>query len=207
MNGRGYIINYYWFVSLRLSLGSFHIKSTYQINKWTRGMIGNCLKKRVNLDAGRFRFGSRVCDEWNKKGNLDHYLRDNRGFKEVMLTLSSLESFAWTATRIVCMVSSLHGLATVLGKLSHPTLIDLHFFQIWQSCSISWKTKKNLVEVTHQVLHSLSEVSHPVLHSLSELTHQVLHSLSEVTPTRCYTHWVTSPTRCCNHWVKSPTRC
>jgi len=52
-------------------------------------------KKRVNLDAGQFIFGNRVCDEWNKllgwvvnvesmnelKGNLDHNLRDNRGFK------------------------------------------------------------------------------------------------------------------------------
>jgi len=44
----------------------------------------------VNLDAGKFSFGNRVCVEWNKlpgwvinvenmnnfKGNLDHYLRD-----------------------------------------------------------------------------------------------------------------------------------
>jgi len=29
-------------------------------------MIRNCLKKRVNLDAGKFSFGNRVCDEWNK---------------------------------------------------------------------------------------------------------------------------------------------
>jgi len=52
-------------------------------------------KQRVNLDAGKFSFGNRVCDDWNKlpgwvvseesvnefKGNLDHYLRNNRGFK------------------------------------------------------------------------------------------------------------------------------
>jgi len=57
-------------------------------------MIGNCLKKLVDLNAGKFSFGNRVCDEWNKlpgwvvnlesmnnfKGNLDQYLRDNRGF-------------------------------------------------------------------------------------------------------------------------------
>jgi len=58
------------------------------------GMIGNCFfKKRGNLDAGKFSYGNRVCDEWNKlagcvvnmesmnefKRNLDHYIRDNRG--------------------------------------------------------------------------------------------------------------------------------
>jgi len=58
-------------------------------------MIGNSLKKSVNLDAGKFSFGNRVCDEWNKlpgwvvnvesmnyfMENLDHYLRDNRRYK------------------------------------------------------------------------------------------------------------------------------
>jgi len=53
------------------------------------------LKKRVNLDAGKFSLGNRVGDEWIKlpgwvvkveslnkfKGNLNYYLRDNKGFK------------------------------------------------------------------------------------------------------------------------------
>jgi len=43
------------------------------------------------------------------KVNLDNYLRDNTGFKSVMLTLSSLEPFALSYMYIV------H--ATVLGKL------------------------------------------------------------------------------------------
>jgi len=61
----------------------------------TRGHDWKLFKKRINLDAGKFSFGYRVCDEWNKlpgwvvnvesmnnfKGNLDHYLKDNRGFK------------------------------------------------------------------------------------------------------------------------------
>jgi len=61
----------------------------------TRGHNMKLFKKRVNLDAGQFSFGNRVCDDWNTlprwvvsgesvnefKGNLDHYLRDNRGFK------------------------------------------------------------------------------------------------------------------------------
>jgi len=52
-------------------------------------------KKRVNFDAGKFSFGDRVCDNWNRlpgwvvnggsvnefKRILDLYLRDNRGFK------------------------------------------------------------------------------------------------------------------------------
>jgi len=66
----------------------------------TRGHDLKSFKKRVNLDAGKFSFGNRVCDDWNRlqpagvgvqwgkcrplnefKGNLDHYFRDNRGFK------------------------------------------------------------------------------------------------------------------------------
>jgi len=61
----------------------------------TRGHDWKLLKKRVNLDAGKFSFGNSVGDEWSKlpwsvvkvesmnefKGNLDHYFRDNRGFK------------------------------------------------------------------------------------------------------------------------------
>jgi len=43
------------------------------------------------------------------KVNLDNYLRDNTGFKSVMLTLSSLEPFALSYMYIVN--------ATVLGKL------------------------------------------------------------------------------------------
>jgi len=35
------------------------------------------------------------CEEYdNFKGNLDHYLKDNRGFKKVMLTLFLLEPFS-----------------------------------------------------------------------------------------------------------------
>jgi len=62
---------------------------------YTRGHGRKLFKNRVNLDVGKFNFGNRVCDEWNKqpgwvinvesmnnfKGNLDHYLRENRGFK------------------------------------------------------------------------------------------------------------------------------
>jgi len=40
-------------------------------------------------------------------GNMDHYLRENRRFKEVMITLSPLESFA-----LSCMLT-----VTVLSKL------------------------------------------------------------------------------------------
>jgi len=61
----------------------------------TRGHDFKLFKKRVNLDAGKFSFGNHVCDDWNRQpgwvgsgesvnsflGNLDHYLRDNRGFK------------------------------------------------------------------------------------------------------------------------------
>jgi len=61
----------------------------------TRGHDLKLFKKRVKLDVGKFSFGNRVCDEWNRlpesvvnvegvnkfMGNLDHYLRDKRGFK------------------------------------------------------------------------------------------------------------------------------
>jgi len=61
----------------------------------TRGHYWKLFKKRVNLDARKFSFEIRVCDEWNKlqgwvvnvesvnnfKGNLYHYLRYNAGFK------------------------------------------------------------------------------------------------------------------------------
>jgi len=80
------------------------------------------LKKQVNLDAGKCSFCNRLCDDWNKlpgwvvsggsvnefKGNLDHYLRDNRGFKKVMITLSPLEP---------SVLSSML-LAAILGKFS-----------------------------------------------------------------------------------------
>jgi len=63
--------------------------------KNTKTAYRTLFKKRVNLDAGKFSFGNRVCDEWIKlpgwvvnvesmnefEGNLDHYLRNNRGFK------------------------------------------------------------------------------------------------------------------------------
>jgi len=61
----------------------------------TRGHDLKLFKKRVNLDAGKFSFRNHVCDDWNRlpgwvvsaenvnefKGYLDHYFRDNRGFK------------------------------------------------------------------------------------------------------------------------------
>jgi len=61
----------------------------------TKGHDLKLFKKRVKLDVVKFSFESRVCDEWKwlpewvvnfegvKKfmGHLDHYLRENRGFK------------------------------------------------------------------------------------------------------------------------------
>jgi len=61
----------------------------------TRGHEWKLFKKQVKLDAGKFSFGNRTCDDWNRlppwvvneesvnkfMGNLDHYLMDNRGFK------------------------------------------------------------------------------------------------------------------------------
>jgi len=61
----------------------------------TRGHDWKLFKKQVRLDVRKFSFGNRVVDEWNRlpswvvneesmnncKGNLGHYLRDNRGFK------------------------------------------------------------------------------------------------------------------------------
>ena len=60
----------------------------------TRGHSFKLFKKRVSLDVGRFKFGNRVCNEWNLltedgvsagslntfKANLDHHLRNVRGF-------------------------------------------------------------------------------------------------------------------------------
>jgi len=57
----------------------------------TKGHNWKLFKKSVNLDAGKYSFGNRVWDEWNKlpgwvvnmesmnnlKGNLDHYPLDN----------------------------------------------------------------------------------------------------------------------------------
>jgi len=54
-------------------------------------------KKRVKPDVGKFSFGNRVCDEWNKlpewvvnvvdvnkfKGNFYHYLRENRDLNKL----------------------------------------------------------------------------------------------------------------------------
>ena len=51
-------------------------------------------KRRVRLDVGKYKFGNRVCDEWNGlaedvvmagslvtfKAKLDHHLRNVRGF-------------------------------------------------------------------------------------------------------------------------------
>jgi len=61
----------------------------------TRGHDWKLYKRQVKLDAGTFCSVYRSCDEWNRlpswvvneesvnifKGNLDHYLMDNRGFK------------------------------------------------------------------------------------------------------------------------------
>jgi len=61
----------------------------------TRGHDWKLHKKQVGLDAEKFSFGYRVCDEWNRlpswvfneesvnkfKENSNNYLRDNRGFK------------------------------------------------------------------------------------------------------------------------------
>ena len=60
----------------------------------TRGHSYKLFKKRVSLDVGRFKFGNRVCNEWNMlsedvvsagslntfKAKLDHHLRIVRGF-------------------------------------------------------------------------------------------------------------------------------
>jgi len=61
----------------------------------TRGHDLKLFEKRVKLDVGKFSFGITVCDEWNRlpewvvnvegvnkfMRNLDHYLKENRGFK------------------------------------------------------------------------------------------------------------------------------
>ena len=63
----------------------------------TRGHSYKLFKKRVSLDVGRYKFGNRVCKEWNllteltedmvsagklnnSKARLDHHLRNVRGF-------------------------------------------------------------------------------------------------------------------------------
>jgi len=69
------------------------LEITYKLLQ--RGHDLKLFKKRVKLDVGKFSFGNRVCDEWNRlpewvvnvegvnkfKGNLDHYLWESRGFK------------------------------------------------------------------------------------------------------------------------------
>ena len=59
-----------------------------------RGHSLKLFKRRVRLDVGKYKFGSRVCDEWNGlaedvvmagslvtfKTKLDHHLRNVRGF-------------------------------------------------------------------------------------------------------------------------------
>ena len=59
-----------------------------------RGHIFKMFKKRYRLDVGKFKFASRVCDEWNRLGDgivsagtvnvfkmrLDHHLRNVRGY-------------------------------------------------------------------------------------------------------------------------------
>ena len=60
----------------------------------TRGHSFKLFKKRVSWDVGRYKFGNRVCNEWNLltedvvsarslntfKTKLDHHLRNVRGF-------------------------------------------------------------------------------------------------------------------------------
>ena len=60
----------------------------------TRGHSLKLFKRRVRLDVGKYKFGNRVCDEWNGlaedvvmagslvtfKAKLDHHLRNVRGF-------------------------------------------------------------------------------------------------------------------------------
>jgi len=59
----------------------------------TRGRDLKLFRKRVKLDVGKFSFGNRICDEWNRlpacvvnvedvnkfKGNLDSYLNKKKG--------------------------------------------------------------------------------------------------------------------------------
>ena len=60
----------------------------------TKGHSFKLVKKRVSLDVGRYKFGNRVCNEWNLltedvvsagslntfKASLDHHLRNVMGF-------------------------------------------------------------------------------------------------------------------------------
>ena len=59
-----------------------------------RGHSFKLFKKRYRLDVGKFKFASRVCEEWNRledgivsagtvnvfKTRLDHHLRNMRGY-------------------------------------------------------------------------------------------------------------------------------
>ena len=64
-----------------------------------RGHSFKLFKKRYRLDVGKFKFASRVCEEWNRLGDgvvsagtvnafktrLDHHLRNVRGIYKRML--------------------------------------------------------------------------------------------------------------------------
>jgi len=85
------------------------------------------LGKSLHSDAGKFSFGNLVCDDWNRlpgwvvsaenvnefKGNLDHYLKDNRGFKEVMITFFSLEPFALSSLLLAAVREPPQGVNSV----------------------------------------------------------------------------------------------
>jgi len=80
---------------VNLPKGTDEVKFAQRRVGCTRRHDWKLFKNRVNLDVGKFSFGNRVCDKWNKlpgwvvnvesmnnfNGNLDHFLRDNRGFK------------------------------------------------------------------------------------------------------------------------------
>ena len=65
----------------------------------TRGHSLKLFKRRVRLDVGKYKFGNRVCDEWNGlaedvvmagslvtfKAKLDHHLRNVRGLFKLCL--------------------------------------------------------------------------------------------------------------------------
>ena len=67
-----------------------------------RGHSFKLFKKRYRLDVGKFKFASRVCDEWNRLGDgivsagtvnvfktrLDHHLKNVRGY----LLVSNLQT-------------------------------------------------------------------------------------------------------------------
>ena len=78
----------------------------------TRGHSFKLFKKRVNLDVGRYKFGNRVCNEWNLltedvvsagslntfNAKLDHHLRNARGLLKHLCffpLLPSMSCLGW----------------------------------------------------------------------------------------------------------------